>query len=76
VNPHRTAAHRGCIFASVSLIAFFCGNACGALTPLLSIRDISGQTINFEQAGATPNDILPAYQMLELSNASLTWLAT
>ncbi len=76
MNSYRTAACRSCVFASVSLIAFFCVNAGVALTPLLSIRDISGQTINFEQAGATPNDILPAYQMLELSNASLITLAS
>jgi hypothetical protein len=51
-----------------------CGNPGFAITPLLSIRDISGQTIDFEQPGATPNDILPAFQMLEISNASLTTL--
>lgn len=60
--------------AGLSIIALFCGNASFALTPLISIREISGQTIGFEQPGATPNDILSAFQMLEVSNASLTTL--
>jgi hypothetical protein len=78
MNAHRTvalrAARRCCVFAGLSIIAWFCGTAGFAITPLLSIRSISGQTINFEQPGATPNDILSAYQMLEISNASLTTL--
>jgi hypothetical protein len=63
------------IFAGLGLIVLFCGNTSFAgLTPLLSIKSISGQTIDFEEPGATPNDILPSFHTLELSNATLTTL--
>ena len=75
MNLQPLATHRYRVFAGLSLIALFWGNASFAgLTPLLSIRSISGQTIDFEKPGATPNDILPTFHMLELSNATLTTL--
>src|SRR5205807_2175139 len=78
VNRNRTvkvrAARRCCLFASLSIIASCSVQSAFPITPLLSIRSISGQDITFEQPGATPNDILFAYQMMETSNASLTTL--
>ncbi len=72
----KEAAAKGAVFSFantlIGLVLLLSANdAQGSVIPITSIAEISGTTIDFEQAGETANAILPAFDMVATPDRSI-----